>query len=106
MSRRNWPAILPSKGKHLEQDVAALAFAIEDLRSQVADLSLPGTTVIVKRKASSTLRNNTAVLADDPHLAFGVGPNELWIVHLFLGVSGPTAADIRIGFSVPTGSSY
>lgn len=49
-------------------------------------------------KIASTSRNSTTVPADDPDLSVTLLANARYWVQVNLGVSGPTAADIQIGY--------
>ena len=57
-------------------------------------------------KPSPTVRNNTAVLADDPHLKMAVDPNAAYIVEAMLVYTATAAADVRMQWTGPAGSSY
>lgn len=57
-------------------------------------------------KTADTVRNNTGVLAADPHLVLPLKAGEVWSVvgHLYLiGATAPP--DVQVNFSVPVGST-
>lgn len=59
-----------------------------------------GQLVVVK--SADTSRNSTTTPTDDPHLAFGVGANEVWWWEAFIRyVCTSTTPDLKVGISVP-----
>lgn len=57
------------------------------------------------RKPSSTVRNNTATQAADPHLTVPVDPNATYALEAFIIYGATTAADWRAGYTAPDGAS-
>lgn len=58
----------------------------------------------VARKTADTQRSATTTTTADPHLQFEVEANGVYILDGWLKYDGPTAADISIDFSAPSGS--
>jgi len=63
------------------------------------------TGILAIRKTADQAVTNSTQLVNDDHLKFAMAANEKWIFELCLFVDGPTGADIRIAFSVPTGAT-
>ena len=57
----------------------------------------------IVRKTVDEIVNNSNVLQDDDELKLAVGANEVWFFLLLLLINSSVAADIKIGFSVPSG---
>lgn len=58
----------------------------------------------IARKTSDTARAATATPAADPHLQFEVEASAVYIMDGWLKYDGPTAADLLLDFSAPTGT--
>ena len=58
----------------------------------------------VARKTADTQRAATTVTVADPHLTFEVAANGVYVWWGWLKYDAPTAADINVDFSVPTGA--
>jgi hypothetical protein len=61
---------------------------------------------LVARKTSATVRNNTATLADDPHLSVSVVSGGVYEVEALLFYIAATTADVKIGWSSPASSTF
>jgi len=61
--------------------------------------------LVLVRKTANEAVAVSATLQDDDHLFFALAANETWIFELLLWVAGPTAADIKLAFTVPTGAT-
>lgn len=58
----------------------------------------------VARKTADTARSSTTTATADPHLQFEVVANAVYIMDGWIKYDGPTAADINIDWSAPSGS--
>ena len=58
----------------------------------------------VARKTSDTSRSATTTTTADPHLQFEVVTNAVYIMDGWIKYDGPTAADMNIDFTAPSGS--
>lgn len=56
-------------------------------------------------KSSNTSRASTTTPSNDPHLFLTVSANTKYHLEMFLRYTGPTAADIDLRFSVPSGTT-
>lgn len=66
----------------------------------------PTGTRFVIRKADDTFRNSASNGNTDPHLVFSASANEVWAFDIYLLMQSYTqAADVKLNFSIPTGSS-
>lgn len=74
----------------------------------------PGDTITIKAtsrileasKSATTSRNNTIVLADDPHLRVTVAANTRYPLDAFLDVTaGGSTPDLKMKFTIPAGAS-
>lgn len=64
------------------------------------------TDVIIVRKTSDEVVNNSTVLQDDDELYFAVGANEIWEFLLLLRVTTPTSGvDVDYSFTIPVAAS-
>lgn len=61
--------------------------------------------VLFVRKSADTSRSNTITQADDPHLSVPVAANATYELTAFIVYSTPTAADFKIGFTLPSGAT-
>lgn len=59
----------------------------------------------VARKTADTSRAATTTVTPDPHLQFEVEANGVYVMDGWLKFDGPSAADINIDWSAPTGST-
>ena len=66
------------------------------------EVDVPAGPTIVRKTADETVNNSTA-LQDDNHLLLALGANEVWLVHLFMLVSGHWDAHIKFGWGRPSG---
>ncbi|MFD5709474.1 hypothetical protein ACFWHW_03615 [Streptomyces pharetrae] len=58
----------------------------------------------VARKTADTSRSATTTLADDLHLTWTVDAGGVYMIDGWIKFDGPTAADINIGWTLPTGT--
>ena len=61
--------------------------------------------IIAKGKAADETINDSAVLQDDDDLFFPIGANEIWAFTLILVYVTSAAADLKYGFTAPTGAT-
>lgn len=61
---------------------------------------------IFKRKNGDESVVSSTVLQNDDDLLFTVNVNELWVVRIVLYVDAVTAGDIKVGLTVPAGTTY
>jgi len=61
--------------------------------------------IILVRKTADQTVNNSEALVDDDDLKAAMAANEVWAFELLVIVDSPTAADVRIAFDVPSGST-
>lgn len=59
---------------------------------------------MVARKTADTARSATTTTAADPHLQFEVAANAVYILDGWIKYDSPTAADINIDWTAPSGS--
>jgi hypothetical protein len=59
---------------------------------------------MVARKTSDTSRSATTVTTADPHLQFDVLANAVYIMDGWIKYDGPTAADLNLDWSAPSGA--
>jgi hypothetical protein len=57
------------------------------------------------RKASDETVTSSTVLQDDNDLHFAIGASQTWVFEFVLFVNGPTAADMQIQLTVPSGAT-
>ncbi len=57
------------------------------------------------RKTAATVRNNTAALADDPHLTVPVAANTVYELTCVVFYEGTTTGDLALSWTVPAGVS-
>lgn len=57
----------------------------------------------VARKTSDTSRSATTTTTADPHLQFEIAANGVYIMDGWIKYDGPTAADLNVDFSAPSG---
>ncbi len=74
----------------------ATAFDLEDA-------IFPGSET-VRKKANESVTSSTT-LQDDDHLKIAIGVSETWVFESLLNVAGPTAGDISIAYTVPSGAT-
>jgi hypothetical protein len=65
--------------------------------------TVAGTKVV--RKAALETVNNSTTLQDDNHLTFSIAASQVWAVHMVLGISGNSNADMKFTFTLPSGGS-
>lgn len=74
------------------------------------DLSVTGVGSVVWGKMSSAATVNASTTLTTPSaldaLTFSIGASEIWRAWYVLGISGATAADIKINFEVPSGEAH
>lgn len=58
--------------------------------------------LIVRKTADESLSASTT-LQDDNDLVLALAANEVWLVHYALRYSSPTAADLKVAFTFPSG---
>ena len=58
----------------------------------------------VARKTADTARSATTTTTADPHLQFEAAANGVYAWHGWIKYDGPTAADLNLDFTAPTGS--
>lgn len=56
-------------------------------------------------KTANTSRASTTTPSNDPHLFMTVSANKIYLLEMFLRYTGPTAADIDLRFSGPSGTT-
>lgn len=59
---------------------------------------------MVARKTSDTARTASTTLTADPHLTFDVAANAVYIMDGWVKYDSPTAADINIDWTIPSGA--
>jgi hypothetical protein len=82
--------------------------AIDDFINSITKPSILSTAraaypVTAIRKNSNTSRTATTALAVDPELSIPIGPNQTWLIQAVVHYTTPTTADIRLGWTTPTG---
>lgn len=58
------------------------------------------------QKSSTTARASTITITNDPHLTMTVEANATYEFNFVLFISGDPAADVRLGLTHPTGTTY
>lgn len=71
-------------------------------RVVIASATIQDRTV---RKTADETVNNSNTLQDDNELLFAVGANEIWAFQMFIRYDSSAAADLNIGWSVPSGTT-
>lgn len=66
---------------------------------------MPNQTETLVVKASAEIVNNSATLQDDNELLLAVGALELWYFDVMILFDSSAVADIKVGFSGPSGST-
>jgi hypothetical protein len=56
------------------------------------------------KSADQSVTNSTAYV-DDADFVFAIAANEVWLIRLFILVTGPTAADLKFAVNVPSGAT-
>jgi hypothetical protein len=62
-------------------------------------------TIFLSRGAAGNATRTTTSLSDDSILTFYAGSNQVWEVEVQVHFTAPTAGDLKVGFSVPSGTS-
>jgi hypothetical protein len=62
-----------------------------------------GPTTVYKT-ADETV-NNSDTLQDDDHIALTVAANEVWAIYMVLHTDSHSSADVRVGWTVPSGTT-
>lgn len=62
-----------------------------------------GGATLVRKTADETV-NNSAVMQNDDHLLFSAEASSTYLVECWLMFDGSTAADLKVGWSLPTGA--
>lgn len=63
------------------------------------------TPVTIVRKTAQEIVTSSTTLQDDDELFIALAANETWAFELLLIVDGPSAADIKVAFTVPSGAT-
>jgi lysophospholipase L1-like esterase len=84
--------------------VPAGATTITDQQIVTAGFAPAPRYLNVKRQGSNLVVTNSTTLANTD-LTFPVAPNDTWSFRCYLRVDGPTANDIRLAFTWPTGAT-
>jgi hypothetical protein len=74
-----------------------------NFNAQIRDAFLATPHLLAYKSADESLTSNTT-LQDDNHLFFAMTANDLWYVRLVLWVSGGNDSNIKIAFTLPSGS--
>lgn len=84
--------------------------AIDDFMTGLQRATVMASTPPVVRevftvKGANSTRANTTTLSSDSDLTFTVGAGQTWRIEADIYYAAPTAADLRVGLSLPSGSS-
>ncbi len=94
----------PSGSDTMAVDAAVGTGSLRTLGTGAAQ-GFPGDYHAFARKTADESVTSSTTAQDDDHLFFAVAANEVWFFECFLVVNGPTAGDIKVGFTVPTGAT-
>ena len=88
-------------------DTTATGAELEELTdgSQTALHSHAGSGPTTVYKTADETVNNSTTLQDDDHISLSVLANEVWAFHMVLHSSSDATPDIKVGWSVPSGTT-
>lgn len=105
LSRKRYPlvkGIIPNPGDRVVLTPVGTTYLITDIIYDPNNDPIPDERLIIKRSDQSVTSSTT--LVDDNDIYALVEPNRVYRVILVLNATGSTGGDIRLSWSVPSGS--